>query len=90
MQYQITENNIHIVDSYKVTGLLSMVNFLNALKSAHPECKVFNRSISGLIREWRAHNRLYKMHLFRSHTKDVDLNFPMSKLGNIFYSILGY
>lgn len=30
--------------------------------------------MSSLINEWKAHNLLYDLHLFRSHTRNVDLN----------------
>lgn len=39
--------------------------------------------------EIKAHNRLYNLGLFRSHTKDTDLEEPISKFKEIIYSILG-
>lgn len=76
MKYTITDNNIHIVDSYRICKD-DIVNFLCILKRIKGPNMVFNnRPISSLANEWYVHNLLYSMHLFRSHTKDVDLNYP--------------
>jgi hypothetical protein len=43
--------------------------------------------IKDLINEWKTHNLFYDLHLFRSHTKDVDLN-KHSWFIKLIYSIL--
>ena len=53
------------------------------------ESDVLKRTDKSLIKEWCAHNVLYNLHLFRKHTKDVDLNYPQSKIMEIVYSIFG-
>ena len=47
------------------------------------------RSLKSWIKEWKAHNRLYKLGLFRSHTVDCDLeeNEKLHRL--IAYQVLG-
>lgn len=66
-------DNIHIKDSYLIKKERLMVRKLNQLKQIMPESKVWNRSLKSLIFEWKTHNLLYELHLFRSHTTDVDL-----------------
>lgn len=39
--------------------------------------------------EIRAHKRLYKLHLFRLHTKDADCEDPISKFKDILFRIIG-
>ena len=39
--------------------------------------------------EIKAHKRLYKLHLFRSHTKDADCEEPISKFKDILFRIIG-
>lgn len=70
----VTDDNVHIKDSYKVGGLKDMRYILAVLKSKYPSCKTFKRSELSLVNEWRAHNLLYTFGLFKSHTKDVDLD----------------
>lgn len=50
---------------------------------------VSKRSIKSWIREWKAHNRLYKIGLFKEHTIDCDLeeNEKLHRL--IAYWIIG-
>lgn len=46
------------------------------------------RTEKSYINEIKAHNRLYKLGLFRSHTKDTDLEEPISKFMEIIFTIL--
>ena len=62
---------ISIEDSYKVTDEDDMFDILT--KFVYETKYYSKRSISSWIKEWKAHNRLYKLGLFRSHTKDCDL-----------------
>lgn len=77
MVYKLTDNNLHIEDSYQV-GKRSMDVVLCHIKAIDNEkpSKVWNRSIFSLKMEWAVHNALYALHLFRKQTKDVDLNYP--------------
>ena len=77
MRYTISKNNIHIVDSY----LISKNEFDSELKKIEDlsigETDVFKyRTYKSLKKEWDVHNLCYNLHLFRTHTKDVDLNYP--------------
>lgn len=79
IKYKVTENNIHIEDSYKVWEEIEMIRVLSEIKLMYLigfNIKYFFclMSLDTLLNEWKAHNLLYEMHLFRSHTKDVDLN----------------
>ncbi len=49
----------------------------------------YKRTNESWIQEWRAHNLLYKLHLFESHTKDTDLEERESKFRLFCYKILG-
>lgn len=85
----VTENNINITDSYTYSKK-SFKQILNEIKKYSTNCKVtINRSINNLCREWATHNLLYNLHLFRSHTKDVDLNYPQKWYINLIYFIFG-
>ena len=51
-------------------------------------CDYF-RNEESYIREIKAHNRLYKLGLFKNHTIDTDLNENMTQFEKIVYAILG-
>lgn len=86
---KITENNIHIEDSYQIKSKPKMREVLYAIQHNHPECSSFKRSYKSLIAEWRAHNRLYRWGIKRDHTADVDLNYLLKWYMELIYRILG-
>ena len=89
MLIKVSKNNIHIENSCEVNTREDMQMVLNDIRANHSleESDVLKRTDSSLIKEWRVHNVLYNLHLFRTHTKDVDLNYPQSKTIEIAYSI---
>ena len=85
------ELNIHIEDSYQVKTKKEMEEILWIVKGAS-----FNRGISYLrkraswIREWKAHNLLYKLGIQKERTRSVDLNENESiyrRIGYFFLSL---
>ena len=79
IKYNITEYNIHIENSYILTKedriRQYLINLRDNIECCELDCIVFHRrTIKSLIKEWIAHNVLYKLHIVRSHTKSVDLN----------------
>jgi hypothetical protein len=87
MDFVITDKNIQIKNSYKVSITQEMKDVLNYLREKYPDNSVLlTRKNSELIREWKGHNFLYKLGILRNHTKDVDLDVNS---GNLFYTI-GY
>lgn len=74
-KYTYTENNVHIEDSCTVSKK-DMEGALLAIQIAHPGLEVWLRPMKSLKREWATHNLCYMLGLWRSRTKDVDLNQP--------------
>lgn len=85
----VTKNNVHIEDSYQITRRREMRELLEYLKETNPDSDVWNRRIFHMTCEWKAHNRMYRLGLFKSHTKDVDLNYPQEWYIKVLYFILG-
>lgn len=81
-------DNIHITDSYKIAKKKFKEYLLN-YKNEYPDCKVFKRGIFILIMEWSTHNFLYKLGLWKSRTKDVDLDYPHKWYIEILYFFTG-
>ena len=89
IQYQVTrwENgeNVKIIDSYLIKSDAVKLAFLDKLKDDE---LLDNRSYKSLIREWKAHNILYKFGLFKERTKDTDLDNKESLFRRIGYFII--
>ena len=78
--FTTTANDIQIIDSY----LVSKKFFQRALENIKKEeegagekpSQVWQRKMKSLRKEWATHNLCYALHIKRSSTKDVDLNYP--------------
>lgn len=76
MEYTLTANNLHLVDSYKVRKW-NMRKELKRIKYNDPTpTMVFKRCLCSLKLEWICHNFLYKIGYQRERTKDADLDNP--------------
>lgn len=86
---QFDRNSIHIANSFSITKSSEMKRILGLIGIA-----AFNRNISysrsqgSFIREWKAHNILYKFNIKRKSTKSVDLNENENIFRRIGYFIL--
>ena len=86
-----TDEYIRIDNSYNVKNK-EIMSFLSDLMSqfARDGRLTHKRTFESWETEWVAHNRLYKLGLFRNHTKDVDLYEDESKIRLFFYTIIGF
>ena len=83
------KNNIHIDNSYKITSTKEMKSMLILIKgAAENRGIIYKRSMRSWIKEWQAHNILYKLGIKPSSSKDVDMDEDETK-GRLFvYNIL--
>lgn len=83
------EKNIHIRESYTFTDPKCM---LEAMFLIREEAKRFNieykRTNISWLREWKAHNVMYKMGLFKKSTANTDLNENESWFRRLVYWFL--
>ena len=75
MKYIISDNCLQIRGSY-LYGKHDMIPSLNLIKERYPNYNIWQRSMRSLRAEWIVHNACYRLHILRSHTADVDLNYP--------------
>ena len=75
MTYIISDNSLQICDSYGYSKD-DMISSLNLIKDRYPRSDIWQRSMSSLRAEWIVHNACYRLHILRSHTADVDFNYP--------------
>jgi len=84
---QYSNISIKIIDSYIIEDDILMRVTLEDFKFRTGYCS--KRSISSWVKEWKAHNRLYKLGLFKAHTKDCDLDEHEKWWRLLAYQILG-
>ena len=84
---QVTDNNVHIVDSYRIKDDQEKLLFISIIRLSSPETWA-KRTDESLLAEWKAHNILYKIGYKRARTKDVDLENDQDILHAIGYAIL--
>ena len=85
---QVSSNNIKIIDSYKLNNKKEMKAVIEKILSKVP-IYIRTRSVDALVREWRSHNILYKLGLFRTHTADCDLETNEKTHRRFIYFFLG-
>ena len=87
LEIKYEEGNTHIVNSYLVkdvdldVGCIMRERVLRKLP--------VTRTFESYKREWKAHNNMYNLHLFRKHTKDVDMEEPIKWYYELIYWIIG-
>lgn len=90
----VSSHNINIKGSYIVDSRESMLNILYMIKEYVEdygngmESPFDHRSISSMVREWVAHNNLYKLGYKKSNMCDVDLNYPQKWYVTVIYWFL--
>lgn len=81
-----------IYDSYRVTRRARRREILEALinyDAAHPTTPAWGRTLRSLEREWVIHNVAYRLGLFRSHARHVDLDNREEGKGWLHYILRG-
>lgn len=84
------KNNINtfiVYSGYKTISIKEMKHIINYNKEMFigNNYSIHKRSMFSIIIEWRAHNLLYDLHIYRSRTKDVDIEYPIK-----WYKVVGY
>ena len=79
--------NTKIIDGYLEENIDRLVEEIITVRKAkkYP----VTRTKASYIAEWKAHNRLYRLHIKRTHTKDVDLEENIDKCKDIIYRVIG-
>lgn len=84
------KENTHIENSYLLTTRKAIREEVETIIFVR-EAKRYpvRKHKSSYVNEWKGHNRLYNMGLFRNHTKDVDLQEKETIFEKIVWLILG-
>lgn len=87
MIIEYSENNTHVVDSYKVKDI--NLEVMEIIRERNRRKLPVTRTFDSYVREWKGHNNLYNIGLFRSHTASVDLNENNSVIEELIWLIIG-
>lgn len=85
----VSDSCITVRNSFTTTDRTLIRSILEYVAIQAPNKVTQNRSMFSLCNEWIAHSILYKLGIARSHTRDVDLEYPQSVLHSIAWTIIG-
>lgn len=87
----VTLGNTRIIDSVLVRSKEEMRAYLQEVrKSVSSDMAVCRRDLESMVCEWRAHNFFYYLHVFRSRTKDVDLELCQTWYRELFCRVVSF
>lgn len=90
-QVILSRDNTHINGSAFIRSKTDIRNFLIALREqCEPGMAVATRDLESQVREWRVHNFFYYMHIFRSRTRDADLELHQSWYRELFCRVFDF
>ena len=90
MQVDYRETYTKVYDSYKYSNSEIEQAVEEIMRKRKELGLPVTRTKSSYISEWKSHNRLYKLGIQRSRTKDVDLEEEIDQTRNFLYSIFGF
>lgn len=90
MEIEYTQNNTKIHDGYKYDNSEIDKAVDEIIKTRKELGLPVTRSKSSYVSEWKSHNRLYKLGIEKSRTKDVDLEEDIKPVRNFLYSLFGF
>lgn len=90
MEVDYRETYTKVYDSYKYSNE-EIEQAVEEIMQKRKELGLsVTRTKSSYISEWKSHNRLYRLGVQRSRTKDVDLEEEIDQTRNFLYSIFGF
>jgi hypothetical protein len=89
ISFSATKNNIHIVNSYKITKKADMNAIVKLIRAeALKNGLKYKRTNSSWVTEWRAHNYMYDKGMERARTASVDLDEKASRVVLASYKVM--
>ena len=87
MKVTYKKNVTKVYDSYLMNNVAEEIKKIITIRKE--KGLQTTRSMKSYIRETKAHNRLYKLGLFKKHTKNTDLEENIKLWKEIVYFIIG-
>lgn len=87
LEYVESENNLHIIDSYKVSNDNLKWSFVNMFYQVLTPKLNRHRTVKSLVNEWKVHNAFYNRGWSVNRTKDVDFEYNQNWFMTLLYAI---
>ena len=87
MNISYSKDNTHVEDSYKVKDI--DIEVMEIIRERLRRSLPVTREFDSYAREWKGHNNLYNLGLFRKHTASVDLNEKQKPYEELIWLIIG-
>ena len=89
ISFSVSGNNCCIMNSWRYAGDDSLKRrFVLHLRDRYPDFAHGMRSVDSYVREWKAHNVLYRWGIFPDSTGDTDLSIRESALRRLGYLVI--
>ena len=89
IRFTVDGTNCHIIDSYRfVDNDKLKTDFITHLLDVYPTFLTGKRNIKSYVTEWKAHNILYRLGLFKKSVQDSDLDVNEPRIRRAGYHIL--
>lgn len=86
---KLYDSNTVILNSYRFKKIKDMKAIIRKLRESSDKTYAIHKlSMFRMINEWRAHNLLYKLNLYKNQTKSVDLDTTEPWYRVILYTVL--
>lgn len=89
MKIKYTKTCTKIYDSYLIPNNELNKVVYKIIKERKAKDLPVTREVKSYVREIKAHNRLYKLGLFKSHTKDTDLEENITSSKEKIFMLIG-
>ena len=89
MRITYTKTCTKIYDSYLIPSKELNKVVYKIIKERKAKDLPVTREVKSYVREIKTHNRLYKLGLFRSHTKDTDLEENITSSKEKIFMLIG-
>ena len=89
MKIKYKKKNTKIINSYDLVNMEILELCKEIIRERRKRGLPVTRKYLSYVSEIKAHRRLYKLGLFRSRTRDTDLEEPINCLIDMIYRILG-
>jgi len=90
--YIVTDKCLTIRDSFRVVSSQQMVEMLDIIRKEAADGYnpvLENRTNRSFVKEWLCHNLAYRLRLFRTHSKDCDMEYPQVWYQKVVWQVLG-
>lgn len=89
LKIEYDDDYITIYDAYKINSKEKMTDIITEIFEKNIFCKI-KRSMRSMTRQWSTRNRLFRLGLFRKHTRICKIKIKQNPIATFFCLVLGF